>query len=84
MRDEKTNKAIRNGHTIRRLAARLLVAVLCGLVFGQAHAARAQEMQLGFDFLTVFPRGEFRDNVRNNGYGASGHFLVRVKQSPLL
>ena len=82
MRDQKTNKQI--APAVRTLAARLLVTALCGLAFGQATAARAQEMQLGFDFLTVFPRGEFRDNVSNNGYGASGHFLVRLKQSPIL
>ena len=84
MRDEKTNKPRRNARAIRTLAVRLLVAALCGLAFGQAHAARAQEFQAGVDFLTVFPRGEFKNNVTNNGYGASGHFLVRVKQSPLL
>jgi opacity protein-like surface antigen len=84
MRDEHTNQQTENVPTTRRLAVRLLMALVCGLAFGQAATVRAQEMQVGFDFLTVFPRGEFRDNVSNNGYGASGHFFVRVKQSPLL
>src|ERR1043165_6041914 len=84
MRDEQTNQQTENVPTPRRLAARLLVALACGLAFGQAATARAQEMRFGIDFLTVFPRGEFRDNVSNNGYGAGAHFLVRVRQSPLL
>ncbi|HJQ23952.1 MAG TPA: hypothetical protein VKA60_08540 [Blastocatellia bacterium] len=61
-----------------------LLAVLCLFAFGELADARAQEFQAGVDFLTVVPRGEFRDNVRNNGYGAGGQFLVRIKQSPLL
>jgi opacity protein-like surface antigen len=69
---------------VHTLAVRLSAALLCGLAFVQAGTARAQEIQFGFDFLTVFPRGEFRDNISNNGYGAGGHFLVRVKQSVLL
>jgi opacity protein-like surface antigen len=84
MRHEQINQQTENVPAICTLATRLLIALICGLAFGQATTARAQEMQLGFDFLTVFPRGEFRDNISNNGYGASGHFLVRVKQSPLL
>src|SRR5690349_10285621 len=84
MSNEQTNPQAENTPARRRLTTRLLVALVCGLAFGQAAAVRAQEMQFGVDFLTVFPRGEFRDNVSNNGYGASAHFLVRVRQSHLL
>lgn len=84
MRDDHTNQFSRPVSGIRKLAARLLLAMSCGAAFGLMTEVRAQEFQFGFDFLTVLPRGEFKDNIRNNGYGAGGHFLVRVKQSPLL
>ena len=35
-------------------------------------SSQAQNFQAGIDFTTVFPRGEFRQNVDNNGYGVSG------------
>lgn len=84
MRDAHTNQRTKSLPGIRFLAARLLFAALCCAAFGQATAARAQEFQAGVDFLTVLPRGEFKDNIKNNGYGAGGHFLVRLKQSPIL
>jgi hypothetical protein len=68
----------------RRRAVRWLIAALCLVAFGEFADARAQEFQAGVDFLTIIPRGEFKDNVRNNGYGAGGQFLVRIKQSPIL
>ena len=84
MRDAHTNQSTKSLPGIRTLAARLLLASFCCAAFGQAIDARAQEFQIGFDFLTVFPRGEFKDNIKNNGYGAGGDFLVRLKQSPIL
>ena len=65
-------------------AARLLLLALCLGAIGELSAACAQDFQAGVNFLTVVPRGEFKDNVRNNGYGVGGQFLVRVKQSPIL
>jgi hypothetical protein len=84
MRDAHTNQRTKSLPGIRCLAARLLLAALGCAAFGQATSACAQEIQIGFDFLTVVPRGQFKDNIKNNGYGASGQFLVRVKQSPIL
>jgi hypothetical protein len=43
----------------------------------------AQEIQAGIDFSTVIPRGDFKQNISNNGYGLGGQFLVGVRQSPL-
>lgn len=68
----------------RSLAARLCCAALLACSLGQAAALRAQEFQAGVDFITVVPRGEFKENVGNNGYGAGGNFLVRLGSSPLL
>jgi opacity protein-like surface antigen len=34
--------------------------------------------------MTVIPRGEFSENVTNNGYGASGQFLLRLGHTPFL
>jgi hypothetical protein len=48
------------------------------LVLGTATRVSAQDIQLGLDFATVVPRGEFKQNVTNNGYGLGGHFAVRV------
>jgi hypothetical protein len=84
MHDSPTHQKTKSVSNSRRLAARLGLAALCLAAFGSVSAARAQEFQAGIDFLTVIPRGEFKDNVRNNGYGASGQFLVRLKQSPIL
>jgi hypothetical protein len=84
MRNDHTNQQIKSPPGIRNLAVRLLLAALCGAAFGQGTDARAQEFQAGVDFLTVLPRGEFKDNIKNNGYGVGGHFLVRLKQSPIL
>lgn len=59
------------------------------LVFGVVLAAaveltaHAQTYQLGFDFTTFVPRGEFEENISNNGYGGSGRFLVNLWGTPL-
>lgn len=84
MYDERTNRQICHVPGLRGLAALLFAAVLCGTTFGQAPGSSPPEIQLGFDFLNVIPLGEFKDNIKNNGYGVGGHFLVRLKQSPIL
>jgi len=84
MHDDQIRLQTRQRTGFRPRAARWLLAALCLVAFGQVTTARAQEFQAGVDFLTVIPTGEFKDNVRNNGYGASGQFLVRLRQSPIL
>lgn len=54
------------------------------LFIGGATTVRAQERQAGFYFTTIVPRGEFSENVTNNGYGGGGQFLVRLAGSPFL
>jgi opacity protein-like surface antigen len=66
------------------LTARFCGVALLACWLGQAAALRAQEFQAGVDFIAVVPRGEFKENIGNNGYGAGGSFLVRLGPSPLL
>jgi hypothetical protein len=54
------------------------------LLIGGATIGHAQERQAGVYFTTIVPRGEFSENVTNNGYGVSGQFLVRLGPSPFL
>jgi hypothetical protein len=53
-------------------------------LIGGATIVRAQERQAGIYFTTIVPRGEFSENVTNNGYGVSGQFLARLGPSPFL
>lgn len=69
--------------TMLRPARLVLIAVLI-LWMGDATPSQAQEIQLGIDFATVIPRGEFKQNIDNNGYGVGGQFAVRVARSPIL
>jgi hypothetical protein len=39
---------------------------------------------LGVYFTTLVPRGEFSENITNNGYGGGGQFLIRLGDSPFL
>jgi hypothetical protein len=76
--------ARRRPHRTPSLAARFCGVALLACGLGGASALRAQEFQAGVDFIAVAPRGEFKQNVGNNGYGAGGNFLVRLGSSPLL
>ena len=67
-------------HKIFRFSS--LLVILCSSGF--VTSVRAQEFQASIDFVTLFPVGEFKQNVDANGYGASGQFLVRLKKSPFL
>ena len=68
-------------HTKVRL---LMFAVLLLIALGGSAHTRAQELQLGIDFNTVIPQSEFKQNVKSNGFGVSGNFLVGLGRSPLL
>jgi opacity protein-like surface antigen len=61
--------------------ARLMVSALLLLAFHTR--SEAQSFQAGIDFTTVFPRGEFKQNIDNNGYGVGGQFLFRLGGTPL-
>ena len=70
-------------HQTHIKAGPLMFAVIILFAVGGAATTRAQT-QLGIDFNTVIPQGEFKQNVKNNGFGVSGNFLVGLGKSPLL
>lgn len=63
---------------------RALFTTIIGIAALSAAPVHAQTFQAGLDFTTVIPRGEFKDNIEDNGYGLGGHFLVRLGRSPLM
>jgi hypothetical protein len=65
-------------------APSVLSVCLLALWIGGATTVRAQQYQAGAYFTTLVPRGEFSDNVTNNGYGGGGLFLVRLGDGPFL
>jgi hypothetical protein len=65
-------------------ATSILAASILALWIGGATIVRAQEFQVGGYFTTVVPRGEFKENITDNGYGGGGLFLVRLGPSPFL
>src|SRR5215470_17267956 len=66
-----------------RVPSSLSVCFL-SLLIGGATIVRAQEVQAGGYFTTIVPKGQFKENITNNGYGGGGYFLVRLGPSPLL
>lgn len=70
--------------TVSRCLTRLALLVALYLSGGALCSTSAQSFQVGIDFTTVMPRGEFNDNVDNNGYGVGGQFLYRLPRSPFL
>jgi hypothetical protein len=62
----------------------LMFAAIILIALGGSARTRAQELQLGIDFNTVIPQSDFKQNVKNNGFGVSGNFLVGLGRSPLL
>lgn len=66
------------------LPAKMLCLILFPvLLMALGTTAPAQTFQAGIDFTTVFPRGEFRQNIDTNGYGVGGQFLIRLGDTPL-
>jgi hypothetical protein len=73
-------------------AKSVLSACFLTLLIGGATIVHAQDSgrhanehgQVGAYFMIVVPRGEFSENVTNNGYGAGGQFLIRLGPSPFL
>jgi hypothetical protein len=47
-------------------------------------SALAQRLDVGADFLIGLPQNEFRDNIREEGYGISGHFGCFLGDSPIM
>jgi opacity protein-like surface antigen len=66
-------------------APRQVSVCLLALLLGGATLVQAQEkVQAGGYFMTIVPRGEFSQNVTNNGYGGGGQFVIRIGRSPFL
>ena len=64
---------------------RVLSVCFLSLLIGGATVVQAQDhAQLGIHFMTVAPRGEFSENVTNNGYGISLQGLIRLGPTPFL
>jgi hypothetical protein len=72
------------GKAIEVSRVRLSLVAILILWLGNSTPIQAQEVQLGIDFATVFPLGEFKQNIDNNGYGLGGQFAVRIRRSPIL
>ncbi|HEY8459118.1 MAG TPA: hypothetical protein VIM99_01990, partial [Blastocatellia bacterium] len=64
-------------------APSVLSVCFLALLIGGATIVHAQERgQFGGYFMIVVPRGDFSENVTNNGYGGGGQFLIRLGPSP--
>lgn len=63
---------------------RILFAVCTFILLtGAASVVRAQESQAGIDFMTLFPQGQFKQNVGNNGYGVGVNYMVGLGRTPV-
>jgi hypothetical protein len=69
--------------TIGVSALRPALALLMLIAAGEITDSQAQQYSAGADFLTLVPRGEFKQNIDNNGYGVGGHFAVALGRSPI-
>ena len=69
---------------IKTFTSRLAVIASIVFLYGHFTTSQAQEVQLGIDFNTVIPRGDFGKNITNNGYGVGAQLLVSLGNSPFL
>jgi len=72
-------------HLFAVKATRVLSVCFLSLLIGGATIVSAQDAaQVGAYFSTIIPRGDFSENVTNNGYGVGGQFLARLAGSPFM
>jgi hypothetical protein len=72
----------RMGRGISRLRGIFVVAASwCALC---VPIASAQKLDVGIDFLTGLPQNEFRDKIRETGYGVSGHVGYFIGDLPVM
>ncbi|MFQ5631598.1 MAG: outer membrane beta-barrel protein [bacterium] len=57
---------------------------MIGAVLMAASLAQAQAYSAGVNFLVGVPKGEFRDNIDNQGFGLGGHVGYHFGQSPFM
>lgn len=60
-----------------------LSTLIVWLAFSSAPAL-AQKLDIGGDFLMGLPQNAFRDNVREKGFGFSGHIGYFIGDSPIM
>ena len=65
-------------------SALLTACLVLGLHAGSASQAAAQNISAGVNFLVGAPKGDFKDNVENAGFGIGGHIGYRFGQSPFM
>ncbi|RPI25832.1 MAG: hypothetical protein EHM61_13340 [Acidobacteria bacterium] len=59
-------------------------ALFLALLFAFLSPAAGQNFDLGADFIIGLPQNQFRDNINEEGYGASGHFGYFLGDSPIM
>jgi len=55
-----------------------MMLLVAGSSFSQSR------FQAGFHFITGFPQDEFKENVKNTGFGGGGEFYYHIPNSPIL
>ncbi len=76
---------MKTSRPFRAKALSVIPVCFLAMSIGGATIANAQEsVQAGAYFTIIAPRGQFSENVTNNGYGASGQILIRLAGSPFL
>lgn len=83
MVDNRKRSRVKHRRAMGVILGRLVRLMILSIWLGPV-TAPAQEFQAGIDFISVIPNGQFKQNIKNNGYGGGGQFLVRVRQSPFL
>jgi hypothetical protein len=82
MTAQARRKTMKNPLSIIPCLPVLVIAAMV-LLPSSASIAMAQDIHLGLDFITSFPRGEFSNNLNANGYGVAGHGLYGIPRAPL-
>ena len=71
---------------MKKMVSRLEGAVLSLIAWGVlcTPLALAQKFDIGGDFLVGLPQNEFRDKIREVGYGFDGHFGYFIGDTPIM
>jgi len=62
----------------------LAAGMFCAVVFAAGVSSAQYRFDTGLDFLSVFPRGEFGDQVKNTGLGGSLSLGYRLPGQPFI
>ena len=75
---------LRKQNAFNSLMKRAGLLTILALLFSYLPSLKAQDFQIGIDFTTAFPKGDFKKNIDSNGYGVGTQFLFGIKKSPFL